>query len=95
MKTAIRLPLRALGIEGAVHASGRVLREEGWLRSYREGVPVRRSGEPIPWYTYSAIAFLDERLPGDATVFEFGAGYSTLWYAARCSRVVAVEPHHA
>lgn len=94
LKTIVRLPFRMLRIEAPIHASIRFLREEGWSRSYREGLPVRRDGEPIPWYTYAAIAFLEERLPADATVFEFGAGYSTLWYAARCAHVRAVEPHH-
>lgn len=50
-------------------------------------------GAPIPWYTYGAIEFLAERLPADATVFEFGAGYSTLWYASRTDKVVAVDPN--
>lgn len=83
-----------LWVEGAIHASLRALREEGWLSSYREGGSVTtRSGEPLPWYTYWAIAFLGERLPADAPVFEFGAGYSTLWYARRVARVGAVDPN--
>ena len=92
-KLALRMPFRAAGLEGALHASLRVLREEGWLRSYREGRPVTRSGAPLPWFTYSAIEFLEERLPRDATVFEFGAGSSTLWFAQRCARVVSVDPN--
>lgn len=91
--TALRGAARRAGLEGPVHASARVLRDEGWLRSHRERRPVTRSGEPIPWYTYAAIGFLAERLPADATVFEFGAGNSTLWYAARCARVVSVDPN--
>ena len=70
-----------------------MLREEGWLRSNRERRPVTRAGEPLPWYTYAAILFLAERLPPDATVFEFGAGNSTLWYAQRCARVLSVDPN--
>jgi hypothetical protein len=87
------LPFRALGIEGGIHANLRFLREEGWLRSYREQRPVTRDGEPLPWYTYSATEFLAERLPADAAIFEFGAGYSTIWYAGRARKVVAVEPN--
>ena len=87
------MPARVLGLEGPLHASLRVLREEGWLRSYREGRPVTRSGEPLPWFTYSAIEFLEERLPRDASVFEFGAGSSTLWFAKRCARVLSVDPN--
>lgn len=93
LKLALRLPFRVLGLEGAIHANLRVLRDVGWLRSYREHRPVTRSGEPLPWYTYSAIEFLNDRLPPDAVVFEYGAGYSTLWYARRVARVVAVDPN--
>src|SRR5688572_22901839 len=92
VKLALRLPFRVMGLEGPLHATLRVLREQGWLRSYRERRPVTQGGEPIPWYTYSAIDFLAERLPPDATVFEFGAGHSTLWYARRVARVVSVDP---
>ena len=92
-KLALRMPFRAVGLEGTLHASLRVLREEGWLRSYREGRPVTRGGQPLPWFTYAAIGFLEERLPRDAMVFEFGAGNSTLWFAQRCVRVVSVDPN--
>jgi hypothetical protein len=92
LKDVLRAPFRIARLEGPVHASLRVLREEGWLRSYQEKRPVTRDGGPLPWYTYSAIEFLAERLPADANVFEFGAGYSTLWYAQRVARVVSVEP---
>jgi hypothetical protein len=84
---------RKSGIGGPAAATYHVLRKEGWLRSYREKSPVDRTGAPIPWYTYSAIEFLAERLPSTARVFEFGAGNSTLWYAARCRHVVAVDPN--
>jgi len=40
---------------------------------------------------YSAIAFLDERLTSDMSLFEFGSGYSTLYFAARVQSVTAVE----
>lgn len=92
LKLGLRLPFRALRLEGPIHANLRVLRDVGWLRSYREQRPVTRNGEPLPWYTYSAIEFLGERLPPDAAVFEYGAGNSTLWYARRAARVVAVDP---
>jgi precorrin-6B methylase 2 len=51
-------------------------------------------GEPLPWYSYPCIHFLQERLSawdGDLKVFEFGCGNSTIWWAARASTVVAVE----
>jgi hypothetical protein len=70
------------------------LRESGWLESYRRRVPVSPRG-PLPWFTYSAIAFLEPRLSSSLAVFEYGAGYSTLWWAARVGAVVACENDRA
>ena len=67
------------------------LSREGWFRSYRAGRPVDRAGRPLPMYTYPAVHFLASRLRPEQRVFEFGSGYSTLWYAERVREVVAVE----
>jgi hypothetical protein len=67
------------------------LRDLGWQRSVGRGVPLDDRGEPLAWYTYPCLAWLEPRLsPGDR-VFEFGAGGSTLWYGRRVAEVVAVE----
>jgi hypothetical protein len=70
------------------------LRESGWLESYRRKVPTSPNG-PLPWFTYSAIAFLEPRLQPELSVFEYGAGYSTLWWAARVASVKACENDQA
>jgi hypothetical protein len=70
------------------------LRESGWLESYRRGVPTSANG-PLPWFTYAAIAFLEPRLQRDLSVFEYGAGYSTLWWAARVQQVKSCENDRA
>jgi len=67
------------------------LAEKGWFKSFRSGQSMDASAAPIPWFTYSAICFLDERLPGDAAVFEYGSGYGTAWWAARAKLLHAVE----
>ncbi len=48
-------------------------------------------GKPVPWITLPAIDFLQERVPKDIFVFEYGSGYSTLWWANRARKVIAVE----
>lgn len=63
----------------------------GWFRSFRTGLSVDRNGEPLPWYTYAFTSFLDARLTPALRVFEYGAGMSSFWYAARAGEVVAVE----
>lgn len=86
------LPVCVFGGANAVdlvHHSAIV--EHGWLLSRRRGLPVDRDGMPLPWYTYPAIAFLVNRLPADIDVFEYGCGYSTLWWMRRARSVVSVE----
>lgn len=65
--------------------------DTGWTRSRREKIPVDADGLPVPWYTYPAIRFLAERVPDSASVFEFGMGYSTLWWSKRADKVRACE----
>jgi hypothetical protein len=49
----------------------------------------------VPWYSYPAILWLDGRLPATARVFEYGAGNSTRWFAARSAVVAAVDHDRA
>ncbi|MEJ2514795.1 MAG: hypothetical protein P8102_06155 [Gammaproteobacteria bacterium] len=67
------------------------LRTSGYLASVGSGRPIRRDGSPIPWMNYPVVGFLEQRLRGDLVLFEYGSGNSTLFYAERVSRVVAVE----
>ena len=82
-------PLRSL-IAGQGKSRSYLL-ASGWARSYREKAPVTRNGEPLPWYTYPAIRFLEQRVRPELRVFEFGAGNSTRWWAERVDHVVSRE----
>jgi hypothetical protein len=44
----------------------------------------------LPWLTYPAISFIDDRLRG-RRLFEFGSGTSTKWFGERCTEVHSVE----
>ncbi|MCU0444531.1 MAG: FkbM family methyltransferase [Microscillaceae bacterium] len=84
--------LNYLGLGGMIQLqllSG--LKEDGWFRSFHTKQSVNRKGEPIPWYNYTFIKFLEPRLKPDFQLFEYGAGNSTIWYAQRVKRVKAVE----
>ena len=71
------------------------LSEVGWFRSVHEQAIVDADGQPLPWLVYPMIRLLRDRcVDEDLSVFEYGAGSSTVWWAARAARVVAVE-HHA
>ncbi|MCL6493525.1 MAG: class I SAM-dependent methyltransferase [Ignavibacterium sp.] len=65
--------------------------DEGWFKSLDCGEPVDKNGEPIPWFTYPAIDFLKERLNKNMTVFEYGSGSSTLFFAKRVKEIISVE----
>ena len=70
------------------------LKARGWFRSFVTRRPVNANGEPLPWFTYGAISFLERRMDPSWRVFEYGSGHSTLWWAAHTRQVVAAE-HHA
>lgn len=71
------------------------LRDCGWLASARAQLPMDAHGNPLPWITYGAIDFLTPRIQPHWRVFEFGAGYSTLWWSSRVAAVVSVESDRA
>lgn len=67
------------------------LKEDGWFRSFREAASVDAEGNPVPWITYPAIEFLKNRIRAEMSVFEYGCGESTLWWASRVREVISVE----
>ncbi len=67
------------------------LNDVGWFSSFDSKSPVDGVGNPIPWVTYSFIDFIKDRLNKQHTVFEFGSGNSTFFYAKYAGIVVSVE----
>jgi len=67
------------------------LDEIGWFNAFDSRAPVDEHNNPIPWVTYSFIDFIKERLTKQHTVFEFGSGNSTYFYAKYAGKVVSVE----
>lgn len=63
----------------------------GWLRAWWVGRSVDASGVPLPWITYPAIDFISQFDFSDASVFEWGSGFSTLWWSKRCRKIASVE----
>jgi len=72
-----------------------ILRSQGWHRSVRKKGPCDSDGNPLPWYNYPAIEWLKSRVRSTDHVFEFGAGYSTLWFSRHVAKVVSVESNEA
>lgn len=65
--------------------------EEGWFKSYYSKQAVDKNGNPIPWLTYSFIHFIENRLTKEMSVFEYGAGNSTIWFAGKVKKIKSVE----
>jgi cephalosporin hydroxylase/Flp pilus assembly protein TadD len=67
------------------------LESSGWINSLSLGKPLDYEVQPLPWYTYPAIEFLENKLEKHFRVFEFGSGNSTLWFSNKVFQVVSVE----
>ena len=63
----------------------------GWINSFKKNLPLNSDNTPIPWTTYPFINFIETRLSTDMNLFEFGAGYSTLFYSRKIRSVIAIE----
>lgn len=63
----------------------------GWFKSFYSGLPVSGDGRPLPWFTYSSIMFLQERIHSMMDVFEYGCGCSSHWWANRVRSVTSCE----
>lgn len=62
-----------------------------WRRTLGDGKALEPLQAREPWISYPAIAWLRRKIrPGD-TVFEWGSGGSTLFFADRARAVVSVE----
>jgi hypothetical protein len=68
-----------------------LLFKQGQLRSIREARPVRADGSWVPWYTYPATEYLSQFDWTECAVFEYGAGGSSLFWAARAREVTSVD----
>ncbi len=83
-RPAVARKLGTLATEG-------YLMQTGWMRSVASGAIVDARGHPLPWATLPFIDFITPRLRLAWNVFEYGAGASTLFFAARVRTVLAVE----
>ena len=70
---------------------GHILDQMGFAESLRIQRSVRADGRPLPWLTYPAIQFLDQLDLSSASMFEWGCGHSTLYFASICRSVRSIE----
>jgi len=65
--------------------------DTGWFKSAEKKIPINADGNPIPWYSYPFLSFIENRLKKSFNIFEYGSGNSTIWLAKRVGSVKAVE----
>ena len=63
----------------------------GHLNSKKVSKAVNVFNEPIPWYTYPSIDYLVQFELSKKTVFEWGSGNSSLFFAERSKKVISIE----
>jgi hypothetical protein len=63
----------------------------GHNKSKEKRVPVDKDNNPLPWFTYPAIEYLKQLDLSERLIFEWGTGYSSLFFAKRSKTVYSVE----
>ncbi|NDW02922.1 class I SAM-dependent methyltransferase [Jiella pacifica] len=63
----------------------------GHGRTIKERTPIWHDGSEIPWITYPALLYLMQLDYSNKSIFEYGAGNSTLFWSKRARVVTSVE----
>jgi len=63
----------------------------GFLHSKNVNRPVGLDDSPVPWLNYPINDFLGRRLSEQHSLFEYGSGYSTIFFSRRVKHVTSVE----
>jgi len=65
--------------------------QTGYINSIIEFSLTNNNKEYIPWMNYPFIDFLKEKLSKDLVVFEYGSGFSTIFFAKRTKEIISIE----
>lgn len=71
--------------------SRNLLSSLGWIEAKHQNMAIDKSGNPIPWLTYSFLSFVEERIQNDFSLFEYGSGNSTIWFAPKVKSIISIE----
>lgn len=83
--------IEAIGAERVLWVLETLEGGQGHALSYTEQKPVNKENEPIPWYSYPAIEYLSNIDFRQKTIFEYGSGNSSAFWARRCREILSVE----
>jgi hypothetical protein len=65
--------------------------EYGQFKTIKFWKSIDKYGNSIPWFTYPAIEYLNHIDLSECSIFEYGSGYSTLYWMNKAKWVVSVE----
>jgi hypothetical protein len=83
-----KLPIEELHL---TFITNKLRNEYGFLESSRSDVPVNNKNQIMPMYTYPCYEWLDSIDWTDSKVYEFGTGYSTIWWQNKKADYYGVE----
>ena len=86
--TGVKLPIEELHLSFLIN---KLRTEFGFLESSRNNVPVSGYHEIMPLYTYPCYEYLRSIDWSNSNVFEFGCGYSTIWWGSVNANVYGVD----
>lgn len=69
--------------------------EFAYEKTLEEQACFDKNGNPIPWYTYPATEYLSQFDYSDKSIFEYGCGFSSLFWAQRARQVISIEDNPA
>ena len=67
-----------------------VLDQTGWNKT-RQTKRAMLHDEPIPWWTYASVQFIDQVISTSSQILEIGGGNSSLYWMARGNNLVTLE----
>lgn len=76
---------------GVMRVNKKLMFDFGYATAVLSGESIDGDGNPIPWFTYPCVEYLKQLDLRDKSVFEWGSGNSTLFWANRCHDVSSVE----
>lgn len=90
---ASKHPLRGafIALRNSLIVYKKMMFDFGYVTAQLHQASVDRDGNPIPWFTYPCVEYLKQLDLREKSVFEWGSGNSTLFWANRCKNVIAVE----
>lgn len=64
---------------------------QGGHEAYKRKLPFDKNANPLPWYTYPGIEFLQQFDFSNCNIFEYGSGNSSQFWSNKAHTVISVE----